>query len=263
LERKEREKVFKDAGGIWDYDAFKKVILDRYEMKHELDCAMIERAHRNRQFNHQKVYIAYCPEKDQDGTDLFPEDCDEELHLDTKVDLQNGFRPSQPVLLATVQNGDYFAEYADDEKYEEIVLTIVSMRTPMDAQMMQTRNVVNAMMEVTRTMLSFIIRITLKMRSLSRDPSNVCWCDQPDGSCIPWQWYQNGQEWDCYLAYEPSDEEDEFEEAAVKQMADIYIATAREMAALSETVLDAKQEDQMRQVYIADTKAKRQFGFGT
>ena len=33
LERKEREKVFKEAGGIWDYDTFKRIILDRYEQK--------------------------------------------------------------------------------------------------------------------------------------------------------------------------------------------------------------------------------------
>ena len=42
LERKEREKVFKEAGGIWDYDTFKKIMLERYEQKHELDCSMVE-----------------------------------------------------------------------------------------------------------------------------------------------------------------------------------------------------------------------------
>ena len=43
LERKERENVFKDAGGIWDYETFNKIILDRYEQKHELDCSMVEK----------------------------------------------------------------------------------------------------------------------------------------------------------------------------------------------------------------------------
>ena len=42
LERKERENVFNEAGGIWNYDAFKKIMLDRYEQKHELDCSMVE-----------------------------------------------------------------------------------------------------------------------------------------------------------------------------------------------------------------------------
>ena len=46
LERKEREKVFKEAGGIWDYDTFKRIILDRYEQKHELDCSMVEKAYK-------------------------------------------------------------------------------------------------------------------------------------------------------------------------------------------------------------------------
>ena len=44
LERKERENVFKEAGGIWDYEEFKQISLDRYEQKHELDCSMVEKS---------------------------------------------------------------------------------------------------------------------------------------------------------------------------------------------------------------------------
>ena len=79
LERKEREKVFKEAGGIWNYDTFKKVILDRYEQKHELDCSMAEKAFKNRgRFEAAKTYVVHNPQENVEGTDLFCEDCDEE-----------------------------------------------------------------------------------------------------------------------------------------------------------------------------------------
>ena len=41
LERKEREKVFKEAKAVWDDKLFEQIILERYEIKHELDCVMI------------------------------------------------------------------------------------------------------------------------------------------------------------------------------------------------------------------------------
>ena len=93
LERKEREKVFKEAGGIWNYDAFKKIILDRYEQKHELDCSMVEKAYKNRgRFDAAKTYVVHNPQENVDGADLFCEDCDEE-YLDERVNLQQGFQP--------------------------------------------------------------------------------------------------------------------------------------------------------------------------
>ena len=96
LERKEREKVFKEAGGIWNYETFKKNILDRYEQKHELDCSMVEKAFKNRgRFNAAKTYVVHNPQENVDGTDLFPEDCDEE-YLDERVDLQQGVQPHAP-----------------------------------------------------------------------------------------------------------------------------------------------------------------------
>ena len=69
LERRECEKVFKEADRKWDYDIFKKVILERYELKHEMDVTMVSRAFKNRgRLDARKIYVAF----DQvDGTDLY------------------------------------------------------------------------------------------------------------------------------------------------------------------------------------------------
>ena len=79
LERKEREKVFKEAGGVWDHVALRKVILDRYELKHELDITMVDRAYKNRgRYEPNKTYVVHDPANGIEGTDLYTEDCDEE-----------------------------------------------------------------------------------------------------------------------------------------------------------------------------------------
>ena len=62
LERREREKVFKEADGVWDYDLFKKIILAKYELKHELDCSMVDRAFKNRGYaNAHQTYVIHEP----------------------------------------------------------------------------------------------------------------------------------------------------------------------------------------------------------
>ena len=100
LERQERAKVFKDANGVWDYDLFKKIILERYERKHELDCAMVERAFKNRgQSNVSHTYVVHDPANGVEGTDLFPADCDKD-NLDGQVDLSQGFNPAQTSFLS-------------------------------------------------------------------------------------------------------------------------------------------------------------------
>ena len=88
----------------------------------------------------------------------------------------------------------------------------------------------------------------------------VEWVHQEDGSYDPWQWLQTTSgHWDCYLAtVETQDEEDE--SALVEQMADLYINMNKELAASTNTPLDANHLKELRQVYIADTKAKRNFG---
>ena len=119
LERREREKVFKEAERKWDYDLFKKIILDRYELKHEMDVTMVNRAFKNRNRpDAHKTYVAFDPESpDMPGTDLFREDCDEEC-LDDVVDTTHGFTPANPVLLA---QGEFFNENPGfEESYQEL-----------------------------------------------------------------------------------------------------------------------------------------------
>ena len=82
-------------------------------MKHELDCSMVEKAFKNRgRFNAHKTYVVHDPENDLEGTDLFPEDCDEDC-LDDKVDVRDGFSPNQPALMAT---GPFFDENPESPK---------------------------------------------------------------------------------------------------------------------------------------------------
>ena len=119
LERKERLKIYEKAEGVFDYDVFKKIILERFSMKHEYDCAMVTQAFKNRgSMNVHHAYVVHDPDNDQEGTDLYPEDCDEE-DADASVDLSGGyFSPQKPVLMAT---GDFFEENPDQEEpYEEI-----------------------------------------------------------------------------------------------------------------------------------------------
>ncbi len=86
-ECREREKVFKEVGGVWSYEELKRIILDRYELKHELDCSMVENAYKNRgHHNVSQTYIVHDPLNNVEGTDLFPADCVEE-DLDSNVDL--------------------------------------------------------------------------------------------------------------------------------------------------------------------------------
>ena len=72
LERKEREKLFQEAEGVWKADLFESLILKRYENKHELDCAMVDRAFKNKSRDGaHRTYICDDPENGICGTDLF------------------------------------------------------------------------------------------------------------------------------------------------------------------------------------------------
>ena len=95
---------------------FKEIILKRFELEHDLDIAMVNKAYRN-QGPFKKTYVVHDPDNGQEGTDLFPEDCDED-DLDNKVDTSQGFTPHEPLLMAT---GDYFEENPDDtDAYKEV-----------------------------------------------------------------------------------------------------------------------------------------------
>ncbi len=88
-------------------------------MKHELDCTVVDRAFKNRgRFNVHITYVVDDLGQGIEGTDLFPEDCDEDV-IDDRVDLQQGFSPTQPRMMAT---GDYFDENPEDDRdsYYEI-----------------------------------------------------------------------------------------------------------------------------------------------
>ena len=122
LERKEREKVFKEAERVWDDEVFKTIILDRYETKHEVDCVMVEKAYKNRHNQDaRKTYICEDTENNQAGTELYREDCDEDL-IDEQVDLSSGFKPANPVYSTqATEEGEYDDEdYHSQSSYEEI-----------------------------------------------------------------------------------------------------------------------------------------------
>ena len=53
-----------------------------------------------------KTYVVHDPEHGQEGTELNPEDFDED-NLDEKIETSEGYNPPQPVLMAT---GDFFEE---------------------------------------------------------------------------------------------------------------------------------------------------------
>mgnify|MGYP003315258050 CR=1 FL=1 len=92
--------------------------MKKFELKHELDYTMVDRAFRNRggRFPH-KTYITHYPENGAEGTDLAPEDCDEDV-LDEQVDTSQGYTPAQPTLVAT---GDFFEENPEDnDPYHEL-----------------------------------------------------------------------------------------------------------------------------------------------
>jgi len=255
LERNEREKVFREAGGKWDYVAFKRIILERYDLKHELDCAMVEKAWKNRsQGQASQTYVVHDPEKFVEGTDLYPGDCDED-DLDAKVDLSEGqFVPHQPAMKAT---GDFFDDYPEEsEAYQEIEYNEVNYVNEY-GQPQETDSDEDDWYDDGAS--SCYTANTDEAYPIE-DLALVAWVEQDDGEFTPWQWYLSKEgHWDCYLAYQTEDVYDEEEEASLEQMADIYLATTREIA---QGEVSEEQFKQMREVYIADARAKRSFGKG-
>ena len=52
LERKDREKMFRDSGNKWDSASFKAYILAHYDTVHELDCHVIAKSWKNKNQNY-------------------------------------------------------------------------------------------------------------------------------------------------------------------------------------------------------------------
>ena len=260
LERREREKVFKEADGVWDYDLFKKIILAKYELKHELDCSMVDRAFKNRGYaNAHQTYVIHEPARGIDGTDLYPYDCDED-NLDDRVDLsQRLFDPGRPTLKAT-GDGD---ESDDDEPYQE--------EDPCEVNWINEYGDCCDMHGVPTEdpwyddddAWSYFTDYSENAQKIC-DSELVEWVDQGNGEIIPWQWYQQDGDWDCYLACSVEDDNslstDGHEEACLVEMADIYLAVCKDLANGLDKELEESQIQTMRNTFIADARAKRNFG---
>ena len=84
---------------------------------------MVQNSYKTRQ-GRSPVYVVDDPDNELIGTDLWPEDCDED-DVDAKVDWTQGFNPVNPVYMATTVNGEptgeFFRENPDvePENYEE------------------------------------------------------------------------------------------------------------------------------------------------
>ena len=155
------------------------------------------------------------------GTDLWPQDCDED-QLDEKVDWSLGFVPTQPVYLAT---GDFFEENPEDEEnYLEMGPDDVEWFDPDDC----------AEDDDDDDGTSSYYTDTSDNAQPICDINQVSWIEQADGDWLPWQWYEDPetQEWECYLAYVEETEglEDEVEEQTLQQMADVYIAANKDLS---------------------------------
>ena len=249
LERKERAKVYKEAGKMWDYEKFKSIILDRYETKHEVDCAMVERAFKNKnRFDAARTYVVDNPETGVQGTDLYMEDCDEDC-LDDSVDLSIEFDPLNPVYVATELE-------LEDANYDDFECQLC------DEEEVGWMNEYGEIMDDDDDCNSVYTAFSGDEQE-AFDAYSVEWICQDDGSYVPWQWYEQSPDvWSCYLArdWTHDDDSDEEEERRIGEMADIYVAMSREVAKEMDSFPDATYFDKLRENFIADTKLKRSYG---